>query len=369
MFCKYKSDHALKIISEYRIKKKLCLTESFKYLIENLWPSKHSNYILSQYMNKNSNNEYFAPVKFKEKISQMNNLFQGVQANDAKDLVNFLIMTLHQELNKAPQKKDLNESNLSIDQSKRDLVLSNFIQGFYNENQSLISDIFYAVNDNCSKCSHCNITKYNFQVYFFLNFPLEEVRKFKIQEEINKFMITNQNLMKINPVLYQQNLFVFQNQCQCINSVNIYDCFRYNQKIDYFLNQNAMYCNICRGQFDSSYQALLYTTPEILIIILNRGTGIQFKVKCEFTLNLNLFDFVEMKDSGYIFDLICVVTHMGENGASGHFIAYCKNPIDQDWYLYNDDLVFIVKDFKKEVIDYAMPYILFYQKKPNNASA
>ena len=368
-YFKYKSDHALKIISEYRIKKKLCLTESFKYLIENLWPSKHSNYILSQYMNKNSNNEYFAPVKFKEKISQMNELFQGVQANDAKDLVNFLIMTLHQELNKAPQKKDLNESNLSIDQSKRDLVLSNFIQGFYNENQSLISDIFYAVNDNCTKCCHCNITKYNFQVYFFLNFPLEEVRKFKIQEEINKFMITNQNLMKINPVLYQQNLFVFQNQCQCINSVNIYDCFRYNQKIDYFLNQNAMYCSICRGQFDSSYQALLYTTPEILIIILNRGTGIQFKVKCEFTLNLNLFDFVEMKDSGYMFDLICVVTHMGENGASGHFIAYCKNPIDQDWYLYNDDLVFIVKDFKKEVIDYAMPYILFYQKKPNNASA
>ena len=27
----------------------------------------------------------------------MNELFKGVQANDAKDLVNFLIMTLHEE--------------------------------------------------------------------------------------------------------------------------------------------------------------------------------------------------------------------------------------------------------------------------------
>ena len=31
----------------------------------------------------------------------MNPLFEGVAANDAKDLFNFIIMTLHEELNKA----------------------------------------------------------------------------------------------------------------------------------------------------------------------------------------------------------------------------------------------------------------------------
>ena len=35
----------------------------------------------------------------------MNPLFEGVQANDAKDLVNYLIMTLHEELNRAPKKR------------------------------------------------------------------------------------------------------------------------------------------------------------------------------------------------------------------------------------------------------------------------
>ena len=30
----------------------------------------------------------------------MNPLFEGVQANDAKDLANFIIETLHEELNK-----------------------------------------------------------------------------------------------------------------------------------------------------------------------------------------------------------------------------------------------------------------------------
>ena len=62
------------------------------------------------------------------------------------------------------------------------------------------------------------------------------------------------------------------------------------------------------------------------------------------------------------YKLIGVVTHLGESGASGHFIAYCKSPIDDKWYNYNDELFFPVNDFKKQVIDYGMPYILFYQR-------
>ena len=47
---------------------------------------------------------------------------------------------------------------------------------------------------------------------------------------------------------------------------------------------------------------------------------------------------------------------------SGHFIAYCKNPISKTWYQYNDAMVNPVSNFKKEVIDFAMPYLLFYKK-------
>ena len=57
-----------------------------------------------------------------------------------------------------------------------------------------------------------------------------------------------------------------------------------------------------------------------------------------------------------------VHNHMGENGANGHFIAFCRSPINDQWYNYNDDLCFLVNNFKEQVIDYAMPYILFYQK-------
>ena len=82
----------------------------------------------------------------------------------------------------------------------------------------------------------------------------------------------------------------------------------------------------------------------------------------EFSEILNIKNYLKCNDSPYNYKLIGVVTHLGESGASGHFIAYCRSPIDEKWYNYNDDLCFLVTNFKEQVIDYAMPYILFYQK-------
>jgi ubiquitin C-terminal hydrolase len=227
---------------------------------------------------------------------------------------------------------------------------------------SIISDIFYAIQKTNTKCSRCNLIKYNFQAYFFLVFPLEEIRKYKIQLLQNQFNINNPNFMNINPNLYQQNLLMFQANLQNINSVDFNDCFLNNQKTEYFTGENAMYCNNCKQTLPSYYQSFLYTCPEILVIVLNRGQGIEFNVKYEFQEYLNISNYVEKKEFGYEYNLIGVVTHIGENGANGHFISFNKSPIDQNWYKYNDEFVSKVINFKREVIDYAMPYILFYQK-------
>ena len=64
------------------------LSSSFQLLIDNLWPNDYNN-----------NTKDYAPEEFKAKISKLNPLFEGIAANDAKDLVNFIIMKLHLELN------------------------------------------------------------------------------------------------------------------------------------------------------------------------------------------------------------------------------------------------------------------------------
>ncbi len=367
----YKVYNTIKI---YKQKNKDCLTESFKTLIDNLWPDNFNN------LSKNSNNYYYAPNDFKNKISKMNPLFQGVQANDAKDLVNFIIMTLHEELNEK-QKQNIN-INVQGYQSNEQYMLQCFMNLFCAENQSIISNIFYGVTHTMTKCSNCPFYKHNFEAYFFLIFPLEEVRKYKLQELINRNNQINQNMMnpgmmmnmnmgqnmmnmmQMNPQEFQNNL----NKIQLLqnNSVDISDCFDYNQKIENFVGENAMYCDTCKRQLPASFQTRLYNAPEVLILVLNRGAGIQFKVKLQFNLQLNLYNYLDNKTSSCIYDLIGVVTHMGESGSSGHFIATCRSPKDNNWYQFNDDLVFPVTDFNQQILNYAMPYILFYKKNHLN---
>jgi ubiquitin C-terminal hydrolase len=346
------------INKEYLIERKLCLTSSFKILIDNLWP--YGNKIQEYYCRENTNNKYFIPKEFKDKISKMDDLFKGVAANDSKDLVNFIIMTLHEELNEAPKGIINNNfvNNQNINLYNNNEVLQYFLNNFKKEN-SIISKEFYAVNHTLTKCSLCQLIKNNYQTYFFLIFPLEEIRKYKLDQCNKQMMNMCQNMFNVNPFLFQQNLQKMQNT----NSVTLEDCFNYNEKIDTFQGQNAMYCNFCNAQLTSFYQTKLYTGPEILIIVLNRGKGIEFKVTLEFDLFIDITNYVELKDfNGWKYQLIGVVTHLGESGASGHFIAYCKSPIGGGWYQYNDELVFEVKNFEKEIRDYAMPYILFYQK-------
>ena len=306
------------------------LTSSFKSLIEKLWPN--------NYKDPQFNEKIFAPKEFKDKISKLNPLFEGIAANDAKDLVNFIIMRLHIELNNKLNNSYKNK-NMLIDQANLNPMLQEFVEKYNSSNKSIINELFFAINCNRTQCANCNFLIYNYQTYFFLVFPLEEVRKFKYNN-------------------YQYN---FNNNFNS-NEVNIYDCFENERKINLMTGENTMYCNNCKSNSNCYISTCLTTCPEILIILINRGHGIEFNIKIDFLEQLNLFNYIELKNTGYNYQLIGVITHIGENDMGGHFIAYCKDPISQKWHKYNDAFVNEVIDFQNEVINFAMPYLLFYQK-------
>jgi ubiquitin C-terminal hydrolase len=281
----------------------------------------------------------------------MNPLFEGIAANDAKDLVNFIIMTLHLELNKAnPNNTNTNYNNIILDQRNKQLMLNNYITEFKKNNQSIISDLFYAMNCNITQCNVCYQQIYNFQTYFFIIFPLEEIRKYR------------NNYNNMYNIFY--NAFNFFNFNNFVNSnvVSIYDCFDYDCKQNLMDGENSMYCNFCKTNRSCLMSTHLITGPEVLILLLNRGHGIEFNVKINFVEHLDLSRYIEYANTGVKYDLFGVITHIGESSMSGHFIAYCKDPILHKWHKFNDAIVSDVNDFQKEVIDFAMPYLLFYQK-------
>ena len=365
------------------------LTSSFKLLIDNLWPNSKTNL-----------NKYYAPEDFKKKISVLNPLFEGIAANDAKDLVNFIIMKMHEELNQTSSSNDTN-NNLILDQRNQALMYKIYKKDFLEKNKSIISDLFYATNCNLTKCNFCNNIIYNYQIYFFLVFPLEEVLKFKINKYNNNYNDNSYNICSNNMINscynfnynmsnnfnlsnnFNNNMFksiyasnnLYNNMNYNCNynsnlnnnnflndTVSLFDCFEYSQKINLMSGENQMYCNFCRKNNDCYMQTILTDGPEILILLLNRGHGIEFNVKLLFDENLNLSQFFQINTNGK-YKLIGVITHIGESSMSGHFIAYCRDPLkEKSWIKYNDALVSDVNDFKKEVIDFAMPYLLFYQK-------
>ena len=151
------------------------------------------------------------------------------------------------------------------------------------------------------------------------------------------------------------------------NRVSIYECFFYNQNSEYFTGDNRNYCNLCKQTYDSLYTSRIYVSPNVLILILNRGKGNIYNVKLDFNEKLDITQFVLQKDAPQInYDLYGVITHIGQSGPNEHFIASCKSPIDNKWYRYNDALVNPINNLQKDVIDFGTPYILFYQKSNNN---
>ena len=75
-------------INKFKSENKWILTINFKYLIENLWPSKeNNNYINLEYNNQNSNHKYFNPLLFVKNITDMYPSLNNVNVKDAHDLI------------------------------------------------------------------------------------------------------------------------------------------------------------------------------------------------------------------------------------------------------------------------------------------
>ena len=147
------------------------------------------------------------------------------------------------------------------------------------------------------------------------------------------------------------------------NTVSIYDCFFYYQKTNYFNGDNGNYCNVCKLLFDSMYINKIFVGPTVLILIFNRGKGNIYNVKLDFYETIDITQFVLQKDMpSIIYNLYGVITHIGQSGPNVHFIASCKNQINNKWYRFNDAIVSPINDFQKDVIEFGTPHILFYQR-------
>ena len=147
------------------------------------------------------------------------------------------------------------------------------------------------------------------------------------------------------------------------------NCFDNYQEEELLNVANQIYCNNCKRMANATTGNKIYTSPEVLTIILNRGKGLEFDVNFEYPLYINIDKYIKDKSSkNNNYELICILTHLGPSGMSGHFIAFCKSPNNEKWYCYNDANVSESGDPRNVNIGEieGIPYVLFYQKcKPD----
>ena len=287
---------------------------------------------------------YYAPRNFKNILSLKNPLFEGIQANDSKDLIYFLLEQFNEEINMIDLKINPNlkkSENLieDMNQIDRNLVFSNFIKEYSSDNNNIIPKIFFSLIENQSLCSGCQTRKYNYQIVFSLEMPLEV-----IYNKIYGNQIMNPGLKK---------------------KLNLNECLSNYNEENYFTGENAMYCNICQKQMNSTYIKKLYSVSPILIIILNRGKANQFDCDVDFDEKINLQPYLLDSSINFSYKLFGVVTHFGTSDMGGHFIAYCRHRILNEWYCYNDAIVTKLSD-QQNGYKNGVPYILFYESEQGN---
>ena len=318
---------------DYKEDKNKKLSNEFYHVLRNLWK-------------KENNNKPYSPTSFKEVLSKENPLFKGVAANDSKDLINFLLERFHQELggkkinkkNKGNNKKNSIEENMgNIDQTNESQMLKFFFDDFQEKYNTPISNCFYGILETKTQCNLCKLIKFNFQIYSFLEFPLQQVNQY-LASQGKKPLLTNDGK---NP------------------DIDLYECFEYNGKIDSMTGENQMYCNKCNKLNDSLFSTSIYSGPNYLIIILNRGKGAIYECKVNFPEQLNLLNYITIKTIAVVYELYAVISHLGPSSMDGHFVAYCRNRMDNKWYLYNDAIVNLCS--RPQQYNDGMPYILFYK--------
>ena len=295
-------------------------TKSFAEVIRNLWIQ--------------TNEMTYCPLIFKNKILEKNAHFQNNKNKNARDLILLIINLIHKELN--DPNDDRNEINLNDIPNE----LYEFRQKYYSENYSIISKLFYYESCNIFKCLNCNLTTVNYQSMNIIEFPLKEVKLYIQKKYSNEYP-----------------------------NITLENCFEHYERLEIFSGQNQIYCNACCQNSNESSYNKFYTCPEILSIILNHGIGFNLDIQFTFPEYISLKKYIMDKTPNTNYELISILALKSSDGVSFHYLAFCKSPMDNQWYTYNDSIVThcISNNIINEIQQNYIPYILFYRKSKNNS--
>ncbi|XP_054308394.1 ubiquitin carboxyl-terminal hydrolase 8 isoform X3 [Pongo pygmaeus] len=263
---------------------------------------------------------YISPKDFKITIGKINDQFAGYSQQDSQELLLFLMDGLHEDLNKADNRKRYKEENNDhLDDFK---AAEHAWQKHKQLNESIIVALFQGQFKSTVQCLTCHKKSRTFEAFMYLSLPLASTSKCTLQ-----------------------------------------DCLRLFSKEEKLTDNNRFYCSHCRARRDSLKKIEIWKLPPVLLVHLKRfsydGRWKQkLQTSVDFPLeNLDLSQYViGPKNNLKKYNLFSVSNHYGGLDG-GHYTAYCKNAARQRWFKFDDHEV---SDISVSSVKSSAAYILFY---------
>lgn len=308
------------------------------------------------------------PKNFKSVIGKIKSLFTGYSQHDSEELLNLVIDRLHEETktnvkvrfnylsdkvcdymeaNKYCAKK-INDENADPEQREKylnyllELKKNNFEtaivsdayiywKNYVKNSHSIITDLFTGLFYSRVTCTECKRISPTFESFRSLPIETKQSGNTTLKESLNEFT-------------------------------------KDEELVDAFM------CEYCNKKVLARKKMYIWATPHILVIHLKRfkNTGsIVSKTSSMVSFPIEDLDVSEYqcdlyKEDKTKYDLFAISEHRGSYQC-GHYIAYCKNSINNKWYKFNDEDVFHIpnENLQKELVT-ENAYILFYVKKGYN---
>ena len=289
------------------------LLPSFLSILKKLWT------------NDNMTIKSINPETFINKLKIISSSFNKDEENDIGELIIFLIEQIYSEA------KEINEYN--------------------NENVSYIYDIFFGgkkeLITECLTCINNNQEK-------------------KFLEEKDLYYL----MFKLNDV-YD---FLINNKIKETNKINIYDCLNYYESPK-IIEQNGKECDKCGNKEAFLITSKIKKCQNNLLVLLNKNFNNEEKnenIKFELNEIIDMKNYLKENENKerimyYLYAIICLNISFDENNKNIiHHVAFCKSPVDNMWYKYDDNIVEPINELENEVDKVGMPIALFYQKCEEN---
>ncbi|KAF1392636.1 hypothetical protein PFLUV_G00030130 [Perca fluviatilis] len=264
--------------------------------------------------------KFISPRDFKITIGKINDQFAGYDQQDSQELLLFLMDGLHEDLNKADNRKRYKEEENDHldDQTAADLAWSKHKL----LNESIIVALFQGQFKSTVQCLTCHRKSRTFETFMYLSLPLASTSKCSLQ-----------------------------------------DCLRLFSKEEKLTDNNKVFCRHCKAHRDSTKKLEIWKVPPILLVHLKRfsyeGRWKQ-KLQTSVDFSLDTLDLAQYvigpKQSLKRYSLFGVSNHYGGLDG-GHYTAYCKNAPKQRWYKFDDHEV---TEISTSSVKSSAAYILFY---------